>query len=425
MPPARARCTCSPSPRRARRSSPSSSRRLGSRSRTSSIACCPAPAVRSPSASTCPRQSARCPSSCTSSAEAGCSAPRRRSIPSADASRTRRPARSSRSATGGRPEHPFPAGLEDCYAATRWVAEHGAELGLDPDRLAVGGASAGGNLAAAVALLARERSGPPLVFQLLVYPPLDHRAATGSMQESLDPLFFGRDDVAWCWSHYLAEPEDGDNPLASPLRAHDLSRAPRGARDHGRARPAARSGRALRRAARTRRASRRSSCASRACVHGFFSNADDSTQPPKRRRSRRLRFGVRSAYWLRARYGIAQRPRIRILAGAARRRRGRRRRGREPSILRGSGRGSLLPDSSPCARSRMHPGQQRLYGSRLRLRRSARAASARTAERERDRSRPAPLAPDGRARQSPCRSADETSSARRAFPLGPCARASR
>ncbi len=124
------------------------------------------------------------------------------------------------------PENPFPAGLEDCYFATRWVAEHGSEHGLDPVRLAVGGASAGGNLAAAVAQLARERGGPPLVFQLLVYPPLDHRADAGSMQESLDPVFFGRDDVAWCWSHYLAEPEDGDNPLASPLRARDLSGLP-------------------------------------------------------------------------------------------------------------------------------------------------------------------------------------------------------
>ncbi len=124
------------------------------------------------------------------------------------------------------PENPFPAGLEDCYAATRWVAEHGADLGLDPDRLAVGGASAGGNLAAAVALLARERKGPPLVLQLLVYPLLDHRAATASMHERLDPLFFGREDLAWCWSHYLAEPEDGDNSLASPLRAHDLAGLP-------------------------------------------------------------------------------------------------------------------------------------------------------------------------------------------------------
>jgi acetyl esterase len=124
------------------------------------------------------------------------------------------------------PEYPFPAGLEDCYAALCWVAEHGAELGLDSARLAVGGASAGGNLAAAVALLARERRGPKLVLQLLVYPPLDHQADTLSMQEELDPLLLGGQDVAWCWSHYLADAADGDNSLASPLRAEDLRGLP-------------------------------------------------------------------------------------------------------------------------------------------------------------------------------------------------------
>ena len=124
------------------------------------------------------------------------------------------------------PENPFPAGLEDCYAALCWAAEHGAELGLDSTRLALGGASAGGNLAAAVALLAREHEGPRLALQVLVYPPLDLRADTPSMTEALDPLFFGREDLAWCRSHYLADPADGDNLLASPLRARDLRGLP-------------------------------------------------------------------------------------------------------------------------------------------------------------------------------------------------------
>jgi acetyl esterase len=124
------------------------------------------------------------------------------------------------------PENPFPAGLEDCYAALCWVAAHGPELGLDSSRLAVAGASAGGNLAAAVGLLAREREGPRLALQVLVYPPLDHRADTPSMTEAYDPLFFGREDLAWCWSHYLADPVDGDSPLASPLRARDLRGLP-------------------------------------------------------------------------------------------------------------------------------------------------------------------------------------------------------
>ena len=124
------------------------------------------------------------------------------------------------------PEHPFPAGLEDCYAVTRWVAESGAELGVDPRRLAVGGASAGGNLAAAVALLARQRGAPKLALQLLVYPPLDYRADAPPSEDETDPLLFGSRDVWWCWSHYLADAADGDDPLASPLRADDLRGLP-------------------------------------------------------------------------------------------------------------------------------------------------------------------------------------------------------
>jgi acetyl esterase/lipase len=120
------------------------------------------------------------------------------------------------------PEHPFPAAVEDCYAATRWVAEHGAELRVDPRRLAVGGASAGGNLAAAVARLALEKGGPGLRLQILVYPLLDYRFDTPSVQETVDTVFFDRDDVAWCWAHYLRRESDGDSPLASPLRAHDV-----------------------------------------------------------------------------------------------------------------------------------------------------------------------------------------------------------
>ncbi len=124
------------------------------------------------------------------------------------------------------PEHPFPAAVEDCYAATSWVAEHGAELGVDPARLAVGGSSAGGNLAAAVTHIARERGAPELRLQLLVYPPMDYRADTPSMRETEDPVFFDRNDMAWCWAHYLPREEDGDSPLASPLRAVDLGGLP-------------------------------------------------------------------------------------------------------------------------------------------------------------------------------------------------------
>lgn len=124
------------------------------------------------------------------------------------------------------PENKFPAAVQDCYAGTAWVAEHAAELGLDPARLAVGGDSSGGNLAAAVALLARQRRSPALVHQLLVYPNTDYRADTASMREMTDPLFFNPKSVAWYWGMYLASAEDGEDPLASPLRADDLSGLP-------------------------------------------------------------------------------------------------------------------------------------------------------------------------------------------------------
>ncbi len=124
------------------------------------------------------------------------------------------------------PENRFPAAPHDCYAATRWVAAHGHGLGADPSRLAVAGDSAGGNLAAAVTLLARDHGTPPLACQLLVYPNTDYRADTASMRANTDRCFFNRESVAWYWNNYLASPEDGDNPLASPLRATDLRGLP-------------------------------------------------------------------------------------------------------------------------------------------------------------------------------------------------------
>ena len=126
------------------------------------------------------------------------------------------------------PEHPFPAAVEDCHAAVAWVAEHADELGVDPARLAVGGDSAGGNLAAAVTLLARDGvpAGPAIRHQLLVYPNTDYLADTESLREHDDPLMFNRRSVQWYWGHYLAKPEDGGNPLASPLRAADHAGLP-------------------------------------------------------------------------------------------------------------------------------------------------------------------------------------------------------
>ncbi|MFJ8043997.1 alpha/beta hydrolase [Kitasatospora sp. NPDC096147] len=124
------------------------------------------------------------------------------------------------------PEHPFPAAVEDVAAAARWLAEHAAEVGVDPARIAVGGDSAGGNLAAALTLLARRDGGPGFRHQLLVYPNTEYGADTPSVREHDDPLLFNRRSVAWYWGHYLKAEADGADPLASPLRADDLSGLP-------------------------------------------------------------------------------------------------------------------------------------------------------------------------------------------------------
>jgi acetyl esterase len=124
------------------------------------------------------------------------------------------------------PENKFPAAVHDCYAGIAWVAEHAVQLGIDPARLAVGGDSSGGNLAAAVALLARDRGGPALAHQLLIYPNTDYQAGTPSMRDCTDQYFFNPRSVAWYWGMYLAAPQDGASPLASPLRAPDLTGLP-------------------------------------------------------------------------------------------------------------------------------------------------------------------------------------------------------
>jgi acetyl esterase len=118
------------------------------------------------------------------------------------------------------PEHPFPTPLEDAYAAVRWVADHADELGVDPTRLALGGDSAGGNLTVATALLARERGGPDIRFQLLVYPALDARMSYPSIRENGKRLFLTADSMRWFWGHYLGD-HDPEDPHASPLYADD------------------------------------------------------------------------------------------------------------------------------------------------------------------------------------------------------------
>ncbi|WP_433162296.1 alpha/beta hydrolase [Kribbella sp. CA-247076] len=123
------------------------------------------------------------------------------------------------------PENPFPAAVHDCHHATRWIAEHADEVQADPDRLVVGGDSAGGNLAAAVTLLARD-NGPALAGQLLVYPNTLYGSDTISMRAGDDPYLFNKTSVGWYWDHYLTDPADGQNPLASPLLAESHANLP-------------------------------------------------------------------------------------------------------------------------------------------------------------------------------------------------------
>jgi acetyl esterase len=124
------------------------------------------------------------------------------------------------------PEHKFPAGPEDCYAATKWAADNTRALNVDPNRFAVGGDSAGGNLAAAVAQLARDRGGPKLAFQLLIYPATDCANDTASQREfAEDGYILSRADMDWFWGHYLG-PNDRTNPIACPARAKNLANLP-------------------------------------------------------------------------------------------------------------------------------------------------------------------------------------------------------
>jgi acetyl esterase len=125
------------------------------------------------------------------------------------------------------PEHKFPAGLDDCVFATGWIAEHAAGFEGDRGRMAVGGDSAGGNLAAAAALRIRDETGPPLCGQLLIYPVTDyHSPGTPSYRENAEGYGLTRDTMVWFWNHYLSDPADAAHRYASPLRASDFSGLP-------------------------------------------------------------------------------------------------------------------------------------------------------------------------------------------------------
>jgi acetyl esterase len=124
------------------------------------------------------------------------------------------------------PEHPYPAAAEDAYAAARGVHANAASLGGDPKRIAVGGDSAGGNLSAVVSLMARDRGGPPLVHQLLVYPVTDAPGPTASYRDNGRDYFLTTDMMQWFWNHYLGKDPGCRDAYACPLRARDLRGLP-------------------------------------------------------------------------------------------------------------------------------------------------------------------------------------------------------
>jgi len=124
------------------------------------------------------------------------------------------------------PENKFPSAVDDAYAALMWVAQHIAPFGGNIDKLFVAGDSAGGNLAAAAALIARDRKGPKLAGQILLYPVVDAKSDYPSMHEHAEGYFLHAAALSWFWDHYLSTADDRDDPYASPI-AGDLAGLPR------------------------------------------------------------------------------------------------------------------------------------------------------------------------------------------------------
>ncbi len=124
------------------------------------------------------------------------------------------------------PEHPFPAAADDAFTALQWVLENAPSIGGDPLRVAVGGESAGGNLATVAALRACDEGKPLPISQVLVYPVLNYAFDTPSYEENADARPLSRDDMRWFWQHYLPNEEAGAHPYTSPLRAESLAGLP-------------------------------------------------------------------------------------------------------------------------------------------------------------------------------------------------------
>ena len=124
------------------------------------------------------------------------------------------------------PEYKFPTPLENCYRATRFVAQNSEQFQIDAERIAVAGDSAGGNLAAGVALMARDQGSPAIRFQLLIYPVLNHNFDTASYHKFAEGFGLTKAAMRWFWEQYLDSADDGRLPYCSPLAADDLSGLP-------------------------------------------------------------------------------------------------------------------------------------------------------------------------------------------------------
>ena len=124
------------------------------------------------------------------------------------------------------PEHAFPAAVDDCYAALKWVAANGGSIGVDVTRIAVAGDSAGGNLAAVISQIAKAEKGPRISFQLLIYPVTDTNVDTGSYTDNASGYFLERDGMIWFFDHYL-QGADRNDPRIAPLKAASLAGLPK------------------------------------------------------------------------------------------------------------------------------------------------------------------------------------------------------
>ena len=125
------------------------------------------------------------------------------------------------------PEYKFPVPFEDAYTATEWIFANASSFNGETERLAIGGDSAGGNLAAAITQRARDHSGPAICYQMLFYPVLDHYSQKhASYKEVGDDYFLGASEMAWFWDHYTRPDEDLNNPYLCPLRAEIFSNLP-------------------------------------------------------------------------------------------------------------------------------------------------------------------------------------------------------